>query len=87
VDVKPRRRYDSRHRQAQAAQPRQDILAAATHILSGGSWQCAGPHEMVAASHRDDEMPYLAKFSRRPSTAGLKQLTRQDSGHDLRLEY
>jgi AcrR family transcriptional regulator len=29
VDVKPRRRYDSRRRQAQAAQTRQDILAAA----------------------------------------------------------
>src|SRR6266542_6691989 len=28
-DVKPRRRYDSRRRQAQAAQTRQDILAAA----------------------------------------------------------
>jgi AcrR family transcriptional regulator len=32
-DVKPRRRYDSRRRQAQAAQTRQDILDAARHMF------------------------------------------------------
>ena len=53
------------------ARPRRDILAAA-HILPGGSWQCPGPQELVATSRRGDEMPYLAAFNRRPSTAGLK---------------
>jgi hypothetical protein len=33
---------------------------------------------MVTTCRRGDEMPCLAKFSRRPSTAGLKHLTRQD---------
>jgi hypothetical protein len=33
---------------------------------------------MVTTCRRGDEMPCLAEFSRRPSTAGLKHLTRQD---------
>src|SRR5437870_10973957 len=33
VDVKPRRRYDSRRRQAQATQTRQDILSAARIVF------------------------------------------------------
>jgi len=51
---------------------------AAAHILSGGSWQCPGPQELVATRRRGDETPYLAAFSQRPSTAGLKHLTHQD---------
>ena len=33
VDVKPRRRYDSRRRRAQATQTRQDILSAARIVF------------------------------------------------------
>jgi hypothetical protein len=36
------------------------------------------PHEMVATSRRGDVMRYLAEFNRRPSTADLKHLARQD---------
>jgi AcrR family transcriptional regulator len=60
VDVKPRRRYDARRRQAQAARTRQDILAAARTVFEQQGYAGATVRNVAQAADVVVETIYRA---------------------------